>query len=166
MIIQKVLQTDLAEILALQKHCYLQEAAIYDDYNLPPLLQTITSIEADFKQQVFLKVVLHKQIIGSVRASLEDKTCKIGRLIVHPDFQNQGIGKRLMEAIEKEFLAANRFELFTGLLSSKNLAFYKKLGYQAFKRQVIHTGLELVFLEKMAKNNAIDIVAKKRKIMG
>ncbi len=164
MIIQKALQTDLAKILALQKDCYLQEAAIYDDYNLPPLLQTIASIEEDFKQQVFLKLVFDEQIIGSVRASLEDGVCKIGRLIVHPVFQNQGIGKRLMEAIEKEFLEVDKFELFTGHRSSKNLAFYKKLGYQVLKRQAIHPDLELVFLEKMANKDALEIVAKNEKL--
>ncbi|GEM_PF-246947 len=164
MIIQKVLQTDLTEILALQKHCYLQEAAIYDDYNLPPLLQTIASIEEDFRQQVFLKLVFDEQIIGSVRAYLKDGVCKIGRLIVHPNFQNQGIGKRLMEAIEKEFLEADKFELFTGHRSSKNLAFYKKLGYLEFKRQVISTGLELVFLEKIVKNDMLEKIAKNEKL--
>ena len=164
MLILKVQQIDLAEILALQKKCYLQEAAIYDDYTLPPLLQTIASIEADFKQQVFLKVILKEQIIGAVRAYLKDDICKIGRLIVHPDFQNQGIGKQLMVAIEKEFLNASKFELFTGYLSSKNLTFYKKLGYQEFKREVVPTGLELVFLEKMAKNDALEIVAKNERL--
>ncbi|MFK7979724.1 MAG: hypothetical protein AB8G86_07060 [Saprospiraceae bacterium] len=75
MIIQKAQQKDLAETLALQKDCYLQEAAIYDDYALPPLLQTITSIEKDFKQQAFLKVVSNEQIIGSVRAYMEAGIC-------------------------------------------------------------------------------------------
>jgi len=61
--IQKVQYTDLPEILALQKECYLQEAAIYDDYQIPPLVQTIASIEADFEQQVILKLVRQIKLI-------------------------------------------------------------------------------------------------------
>jgi len=57
MTILRAQREDLAEILALQKECYLQEAAIYEDYKIPPLLQTIESIEKDFKQNIFLKAV-------------------------------------------------------------------------------------------------------------
>lgn len=148
MIILQAQREDLAEILALQKECYLQEAAIYEDYNIPPLLQTMKSIEIDFEQNVFLKAIENEKIIGSVRAYKETRICKIGRLIVHPDFQNKGLGKLLMKRIEKEFSEVNRYELFTGHRSEKNLKFYQKIGYQEFQRKRIHDNLELVFLEK------------------
>lgn len=148
MIILRARQEDLAEILALQKECYLQEAAIYDDYNIPPLLQPMESIEVDFKQAVFLKAIENRKIIGSVRAYKEAQVCKIGRLIVHPDFQNKGLGKKLMKKIEKEFSEVAKYELFTGHRSEKNLKFYQKIGYQEFQRKQVHDNLELVFLEK------------------
>ena len=116
MTIQSAQQEDLAEILALQKECYLQEAAIYEDYNIPPLLQTMESIEIDFEQNVFIKDIENGKIIGSVRAYQETQICKIGRLIVHPDFQNKGLGKQLMKRIEKEFSEVDKYELFTCLL--------------------------------------------------
>ena len=148
MIIQQAKKSDLATILVLQKQCYQQEAAIYEDYQIPPLVQTIQSIQTDFEQQVFLKLVEQEQIIGSVRGYIEKDICKVGRLIVHPDFQNKGYGKQLMKAIEKEFPTANQFELFTGHRSIKNLSFYKKLGYQEFQQQKIHDRLTLVYLKK------------------
>ena len=83
------LVADAAEILALQKKCYLQEAAIYEDYTLPPLLQTLPSIRADFEHQIFLKITKDTQIIGSVRGRRQKDTCYIGRLIVALDFQNK-----------------------------------------------------------------------------
>jgi len=54
----------------------------------------------------------------------------------------------LIKAVEKEFLALNIFELFTGHLSVKNLAFYKKIGYVEFQRKQIRDSLTLVFLQK------------------
>jgi len=148
MIIQKAQFSDLPKILALQKECYLQEAAIYNDYHIPPLVQTLAAIEASFEHQTFLKLVLNYQIIGAVRAYEEKGICKIGRLMVHPDFHNKGFGKQLMEAIEKEFPKVNRYELFTGHESQKNLKFYQKLGYLEFHRKRVHEKLELIYLEK------------------
>ena len=54
-----------------------------------PLLQTIEDIKSEYAYKTFLKAVDSGKIIGSVRANLQDGTCYIGKLIVHPDFQNR-----------------------------------------------------------------------------
>jgi len=68
-------------------------------------------------------------------------------LIVHPEYQNKGIGKKLMAAVEKCFKRV-RYELFTGHQSEKNLALYEKLGYKRFREEKINDGLRFVYLEK------------------
>lgn len=140
--------TDLKKILTLQKECYQQEAQIYNDFEIPPLTQTLASIEDDFKEQLFLKAEVNKKIIGAVRAYEENGTCKIGRLIVDKDFQNQGWGRLLMKAVEDKYPKTERFQLFTGHKSVKNLSLYHKLGYKACKRQRVNSNLTLIFLEK------------------
>ena len=89
-----------------------------------------------------------RNIVGSVRGSIEKGTAYIRRLIVIPEYQNKGIGKRLMQAIEQHFKSANRYELFTGHKSTRNLHLYQKLGYYEFKRMPINDSLTMVFLEK------------------
>ena len=102
-----------------------------------------------FEDQIFLKALVDDgKIIGSVRAYIRQGTCFIGRLIVHPDFQNQGIGTSLMHDIERRFTEAGRFELFTGHLSKRNMYIYQKLGYREFKRETVNKNLELVYMEK------------------
>jgi GNAT superfamily N-acetyltransferase len=86
-------------------------------------------------------------IVGSVRAFEKDGSCYIGRLIVHPGYQNKGIGKKLMKAIEKCFEGV-RFELFTGHLDEKNLTFYEKLSYKKFREEKINDDLRFVYFEK------------------
>jgi len=104
MIIKRAKESDLSEILSLQKKAYQSEAKIYNDFSIPPLLQTLDEIKDEFKKGIFLKAVENEKIIGSVRGNLIDsETCYIGRLIVHPDFQNQGIGTKLMKEIEDKF---------------------------------------------------------------
>jgi ribosomal protein S18 acetylase RimI-like enzyme len=147
--ILKATKDDLSIILELQKLAYRSEANIYMDLTIPPLLQTIEEVENQFRDHVFLKSVLNNTIIGSVRAIEKERTCYIGRLIVHPDYQKQGIGKSLMDEIEKIFISINRYELFTGSLSYKNISFYKKLGYNIYKFEKISDTFELAYMEKL-----------------
>ena len=127
---------------------YLSEAEIYGDFTIPPLKQTLEEIKKDFEDQMFLKAVVEGRIIGSVRAYVKEGTCYVGRLIVHPDFQNHGIGKQLMARIEEVFKEVQRFEIFTGHKSERNLHLYEKLGYRRFKTVTANEKLIIVFLEK------------------
>jgi len=141
-------EADLEAILALQKLAYQSEAQRYNDFDLPPLRQTLAEIQADFARMTFFKATAGERIVGSVRGYVKDGTCYIGRLIVHPDVQNRGIGARLMQMLEQYFSAAQRFELFTGHKSEPALHLYHKLGYREYKRQDMPTHT-IVFLEKV-----------------
>lgn len=139
---------DAAAILDLQKLAYASEAELYQDFALPPLLQTLPEIQADFASHVFLKANSEGVIKGSVRGVMAGDTCLVGRLIVHPDHQRQGLGTRLMREIEARFALARRFELFTGHKSAGNLRLYARLGYREFDRRLVNEGLTLVYLDK------------------
>ena len=157
---------DADMILQLQIQAYLTEAEIYNDYGIPPLIQSFNEIKQEFSQQVFLKAIEKGEeeeeegggdqtmtIVGSVRAYLKRGTAHIGRLIVKPEYQNKGIGTKLMQAIEQHFKFANRYELFTGHKSTRNLHLYQKLGYYEFKRVPVNESLTMVFLEKYNNNH-------------
>ena len=85
---------DIDMILQLQIQAYLIEAEIYNDYSIPPLIQSFNEIKQEFSQQIFLKAIEKgmeeeeeggdqtMMIVGSVRAYLERGTAYIGRLIV------------------------------------------------------------------------------------
>ena len=158
MIIEQALKDDLKEILELQKLAYRSEAEIYNDYSIPPLTQTLDEVKEDFSFQVFLKIMINNIIIGSVRAFKEDDTCYIGRLIVHPNFQNQGIETMLLKEIEAKIDDVKRYELFTGHKSEKNLYLYQKLGYRQFRTEVIHENLHMIYLGKKREKNKLKIL--------
>ena len=139
---------DAQEILELQKLAYQSEAAIYNDWSIPPLTETLAEVKEEFSKTTFLKLTADGKIIGSVRIFVKDDCCEIGRLIVHPDIQGKGIGKKLMLSVEKEFPMAQRFELFTGSKSERNIYLYEKLGYKIFARKPLSELVELVFMEK------------------
>jgi ribosomal protein S18 acetylase RimI-like enzyme len=156
---------DADMILQLQIQAYLTEAEIYNDYGIPPLIQSFNEIKQEFSQQIFLKAIKKREeqeeeggdqtmtIVGSVRAYHERGTAYIRRLIVKPEYQNKGVGTKLMQAIEPHFKFANRYELFTGHKSTRNLHLYQKLGYYEFKRVPVNESLTMVFLEKYNNHN-------------
>lgn len=150
--VTRAMYEDLEEILALQKLAYRSEAEIIGDFTIPPLKQTIEGIRQDFKEQVILKETAGGNIIGSVRAYEKDGICYIGRVIVHPDHQNKGIGKQLMRSIEQTFSGCRMYSLFTGKKSERNLYFYGKAGYSAVREEMISDKLTFVYLEKINEN--------------
>lgn len=139
---------DLPAILHLQKEAYLSEAAIYNDFTIPPLQQTIEQLEEEFINHIVLKAETQGEIIGSVRASEKQGICFIGRLIVDNKAQNQGLGTQLLKAIESRFHNVSTFELFTGHRSLKNLYLYQKQGYTISGNQEINDSLTIVTLHK------------------
>ena len=140
---------DLPAILELQKLCYQENAERYHDYKIPPLMQTIDELKDEFKSCLILKVMDDSKIIGSIRAYEKTDVCYIGRVIVHPDFQNKGIGKKMMMEIENRFPSSAKFELFTGFKDEKNIYFYSKLGYTIFKEESLGAKVKLVYFEKI-----------------
>jgi phosphoribosylanthranilate isomerase/GNAT superfamily N-acetyltransferase len=155
---------DAAEILALQKLAYRSEADLYRDHSIAPLVQTPAEIESEFGVKRFLKASDGGRIIGSVRGELRGGTCHVGRLIVHPERQNRGIGGRLLRSIEAQFPEAERFELFTGERSARNLYLYGKHGYREFRREPMNGQFELVYLEKRRLDGDQSDSTKQKKV--
>jgi GNAT superfamily N-acetyltransferase len=120
---------DAGELLTVQRAAYLAEAALYNDFSLPPLHESVEEIRAAIARVTVLKAVAGTRIVGAVRGRAEGGTCHVGRLAVAPDLQGNGIGTALLRAIEQRFPGVPRFELFTGGRSEDNLRLYRRLGY-------------------------------------
>lgn len=142
---------DAAEILQLQKLAFQSEADFYKDQNLPAMTQTLTAMQQDIEQLTVLKLVNDGLIVASVRGQSIDDIAHIARLIVHPDWQGQGLGRCLMHAIETHFKHCQSYTLFTGASSLRNIAFYQSLGYAITSEEVISANLTLAVLNKPAK---------------
>lgn len=139
---------DAAAILALQKLAYQSEARLYNDFSIPPLLQTLEELRGEFSHKTILKATLDQHLIGSVRGFQQDDTCFMQRLIVHPDHQGRGLGAALMRRLEGAFPAARRAELFTGHRSERNIRLYERLGFRIFRQEPVTDNLSFVFMEK------------------
>ena len=77
----------------------------------------------------------------------DGETVYVGKLIVRPDRQGQGIGTKLLLAIERYF-PQKRFELFTSTRSTLNIKLYERLGYKRYKEVAVNEDLSFVYMEK------------------
>lgn len=143
---------DLPEILHLQKKAFEEVAKLMNKCDLPPLLQSIEELKNEYKDSVILKYLSNNnKILGSVRGFLDDSNiCHVGKLVVDPNFQNQGIGKALMYEIEKYFSSCGKFSLFTGDETPNTLYLYKKIGYYITEKQHVND-INMFFMEKENK---------------
>ncbi|MEU6589039.1 GNAT family N-acetyltransferase [Streptomyces sp. NPDC046881] len=147
-------EQDAEQIFRLQYLCFQSEAALYGNYRIDPLVQTLDSVRQEVASDCVFVARLGEEVVGSVRGKVtEDGAAAIGTLCVHPRLQGHGIGARLLRAAETALEAergAKRFRLFTGHRSEGSLRLYRRVGYQTVGRAKGDDGVELIILEKQA----------------
>ena len=147
--IQPARQQDLPEILAVQRAAFETEAQLVNDWNIPPLTQTLDELADDWRQGIMLKAVNEDgTIVGTVRGHMAPDGFYIGRLAVQPQWRGRGCGSALLEAMIGR-AESNRLVLFTSTKSERNLRLYERFGFRPFKKSTTATGVPLVWLEKV-----------------
>jgi ribosomal protein S18 acetylase RimI-like enzyme len=147
-------ERDAEQIFKLQYLCFQSEAALYGNYRIDPLVQSLDSVRQEVVADCVFVARLGEEVVGSVRGRVtEDGSASIGKLCVHPRLQGHGIGARLLRAAESalaEQRGATRFRLEAGHRSEGNLRLYRRVGYQAVGTSQGDDGVPMVVLEKPA----------------
>ncbi|MES4890567.1 GNAT family N-acetyltransferase [Streptomyces sp. NPDC096012] len=147
-------EQDAEQIFRLQYLCFQSEAALYGNYRIDPLVQTLDSVRQEVDADCVFVARLGDEVVGAVRGKVtEDGAAAIGKLCVHPRLQGHGIGARLLRAAEAALAGergAKRFRLHTGHRSEGNLRLYRRSGYETVGRSTGADGVELIVLEKQA----------------
>ena len=142
---------DAGELLTLQRAVYVTEAAAYNDFGMPPLTQTLADLSTELASPDVTALGLRDggRLVAAVRLRLTGTTVELGRLIVAPDRQGQGLGTRLLRYAESVFPEALQIRLFTGEHSSSNINLYTREGYSETERtsagnyQLVHFAKQL-----------------------
>ncbi|MFE9624134.1 GNAT family N-acetyltransferase [Streptomyces sp. NPDC006527] len=147
-------EQDAEQIFRLQYLCFQSEAALYGNYRIAPLVQTLESVRQELVSDCVFVARLGDEVVGSVRGSItEDGAAAIGKLCVHPRLQGHGIGARLLRAAEAalaEERGATKFRLHTGHRSEGNLRLYRRVGYETVGTAEGTDGVPMIVLEKAA----------------
>ena len=147
-------EKDAEQIFRLQYLCFQSEAALYGNYRIDPLVQTLDSVRDEVAADCVYVARLGEEVVGSVRGRVsEDGAAAIGKLCVHPRLQGHGIGARLLRAAEAALAderGAKRFRLHTGHRSESGLRLYRRVGYETVGTAQGDDGVPMIVLEKPA----------------
>lgn len=139
---------DAGEVLTLQRAAYVTEARAHDDWDLPPLLETLEETRAALSSGLSWGIRENDRLVASVRLTVTGEVGVIGRLVVAPDRQGCGLGGGLLAFAESAAPpSVTVFRLFTGAKSVGPLRLYAKHGYRETHRTP-ENNHELVHLEK------------------
>ena len=140
---------DVPALLHLQHQAFgpLCEELGWND--APPLTESLEHAYEEFEGCTTLKVQNDAgYIIGSVNGNLTDGSLYIGRLMVLPDYQQQGIGKQLFRDIQLR-LPHNRAWLCTCQQVRSTYEFYLREGFKPYMSKEVGPGLTWVYMEKI-----------------
>jgi ribosomal protein S18 acetylase RimI-like enzyme len=146
------------EALTVQRAAYVTEAQRYDAPDLPPLTEPLDTLRADLASgRPALGAWLGGRLVGSVRGRPDGARMEVSRLAVAPDMWRQGIGARLLAAVEAAAPPGVRtLWLVTGAGSDGSLALYRRAGYVVVGRDTDAAGVSLAVLEKPAGDRPLD----------
>ena len=122
---------DAGELYTLQLACWVQEMHDNPGVEIPALNETLDDLRAWLPKWTVLVLRREGRLIGAARARREGDAWDIGRLMVVPDLQGQGLGRFLLAEIEREAPDdIPTYTLFTGAGSRRNQRMYKRAGYR------------------------------------
>lgn len=150
MTVRPITPDDAGEVLTIQRAAFVQEAQIYGDPKMSPLVQTLDEVRAELDDNLGVVALRDARLVGAARAVADGALLLIGRIAVAPDQQGAGVGGALLEAVEERGRSAGctEAELFTGSLSTANLELYRASGYVETQRIDQGDGTAQIFLRK------------------
>jgi tRNA (guanine37-N1)-methyltransferase len=124
--------------LTLQRAAYVTEGRLHDSFDFPPLTDDLAAVEQLIADTTCLVARRGGRLVGSVFGRTQDDgSWFVGRLMVAPDLQGSGLGRRLLDLIEDAAPPRTpRSVLVTGALSAFNQAFYVRRGYRVVAEEV------------------------------
>ncbi|GIP24651.1 GNAT family N-acetyltransferase [Paenibacillus sp. J22TS3] len=130
--LERAIKDDAQRLAEIQKASFDEESKHFNNNEIGgPSGYDSSSWQEEMMQNCeYFKVLLDGEIIGGVLILIESSEAhNLGRIFIDPNFQNQGIGMRVIEEIEGIYSGCKKWWLDTPSWSVKNHHFYTKCGY-------------------------------------
>lgn len=134
------------EVLNIQIPSYNVEAKIIDFYDIPPLKDTVQSLQQC--GETFFGYYLNKELCGVISIKTDGRIIDIHRLMVHPKHFRKGITEKLLNFIEVELEKFEAIVVSTGTQNAPAVAFYLKNGFLKTEEIQITEFLSLTTFKK------------------
>src|SRR4051812_25763594 len=98
--LRRAVQDDAAELLVLQRCCWVDEALANETLDIGALPEPLDDVRGWIDEWTTWCVRIDGRLVGAVRARQEGSTWDIGRLMVAPDLSGRGLGRWLLGLAE------------------------------------------------------------------
>lgn len=134
------------EVLNIQIPSYKVEAEIIDFYEIPPLKDTVETLQQC--RETFFGYYISEELCGAISIKVEKDVMDIHRLIVHPKYFRKGIAKMLLDFIESQFEGIETIIVSTGSKNTPAVNFYEKNGFSKIGETRVNERLSLTAFKK------------------
>ncbi|MFJ8511796.1 GNAT family N-acetyltransferase [Lysinibacillus xylanilyticus] len=137
----------LAEkVLNIQIPSYKVEAEIIDFYDIPPLKDTVYTLQQC--GETFFGYYLKEELCGVISIKVYNGLIDIHRLMVHPKHFKKGIAKMLLDFIENDNEGIEKIIVSTGSKNIPAVTFYLKNGFSKTEEIRITDRLSITYFKK------------------
>jgi ribosomal protein S18 acetylase RimI-like enzyme len=126
--IRRAREQDFADILKIQAEAFGEYQGLYDVNAWTK--ETLENINLDTRDKIILVAEWEGMLVGSARFWVVAGVCVIRLLSVKPSYQGRGIGKALMQDIERLARDAHKLYVCTMLRTPRNITLFLSLGYR------------------------------------
>ena len=137
------------EVLSVQLLSYQVEAELIDFYEIPPLKDTVSTLQRC--GETFYGCYVDGELGGVISIKVEEGLIDIHRLMVHPKYFRKGIAKGLLEFVESNGEGDETLIVSTGSKNTPAIYFYEKSGFVKTGEVKVMEGLSITSFEKKRK---------------
>ncbi|KYH29617.1 MULTISPECIES: GNAT family N-acetyltransferase [Clostridium] len=134
-------------VIELQRASYKIEAQLIGFYEIPPLMETIDSLQAC--DEIFYGYYINDVLAGIISFKIIDNVLDIHRVAIHPTFFRMGIADKLIKFIEALKSNINKILVCTGKENYPAVNLYLKNGYKKKCDIEIKNGVYITEFEKL-----------------
>ncbi|AKG04480.1 GNAT family N-acetyltransferase [Salimicrobium jeotgali] len=134
------------EVLNIQIPSYNNEAELTDFFELPPLKDTVHSLQQC--EETFFGYYLGEELCGAISVKVVNRVIDIHRLMVHPDHFRKRIATTLLRFIE-EGADFEAMTVSTGSANEPAVNFYLKHGFVKTGESKITKDFSITSFKKM-----------------
>jgi len=135
------------DILNIQTAAYKVEAEIIGSDDIPPLQDTVESLQQC--GETFYGYYVDEKLCGVISIKQFDNAVDIHRLMIHPKNFRQGIAQKLLDFVENNVEKDGIIIVSTGTKNIPAVSFYLKNGFLKIEEKRVAENLSLTtFIKK------------------
>lgn len=154
LIIKRTKEVEARRLLEIQTEAFSEDLIRYEDHDTNPVNEPIEKLLRKIEIFIHYTILLDDEIIGGADIrDLKENKYRLNRFFLSCEYQNKGLGSKIMKLIESEFPTAIEWSLDTPHLNTRNHHFYEKLGFKKVRQHQITSKLFLIdYVKKIGSN--------------